>query len=115
VSIDPRLTATAFRVVAVFEALTWAGLLIGMAFKYLGNGSEAGVHFFGPIHGGAFMLYLALTLVAAFQLRWGVWPTLVALAASVPPLGTLPAEWWLRRTGRLTHRAEPAKTPEPVA
>ena len=47
------LTAPAFRVVAVFEAFTWAGLLVGMYFKYLGNGSELGVQIFGPLHGGA--------------------------------------------------------------
>ncbi|MFI6577914.1 DUF3817 domain-containing protein [Nocardiopsis sp. NPDC050513] len=114
-SIQPRTTATAFRVVAVVEAVTWAGLLVGMGFKYLGGGSEVGVHVFGPLHGGAFMLYVALTVAAALHLRWGIWPTLVALAASVPPLGTLPAEWWLRRTGRLDRPREAGRTPEPVA
>ncbi|WP_017547194.1 DUF3817 domain-containing protein [Nocardiopsis prasina] len=100
------LIARTFRVVAVFEAFTWAGLLVGMYFKYLGNGSELGVQIFGPVHGGAFMVYVVVALVAAYRLRWGVWPTLVALAASIPPLGTLPADWWLHRTGRLT---DPAK------
>lgn len=96
------LTARTFRVVAVFEAFTWAGLLVGMYFKYLGNGSELGVQFFGPLHGGAFMVYVVVALLASYLLRWGAWPTLVALAASIPPLGTLPADWWLHRTGRLT-------------
>jgi integral membrane protein len=96
------LTARTFRVVAVFEAFTWAGLLVGMYFKYLGNGSELGVQIFGPLHGGAFIVYVLVALAAAYQLRWGGWPTLVALAASIPPLGTLPADWWLHRTGRLT-------------
>ncbi|MGW5877508.1 DUF3817 domain-containing protein [Nocardiopsis terrae] len=96
------LTARTFRVVAVFEAFTWAGLLVGMYFKYLGSGSELGVQVFGPLHGGAFMVYVLVSLVAAYQFRWGMWPTLVALAASIPPLGTLPADWWLHRTGRLT-------------
>ncbi|WP_116246779.1 DUF3817 domain-containing protein [Nocardiopsis sp. FIRDI 009] len=113
-SIEPRLTATAFRVVAVVEAVTWAGLLVGMGFKYLGNGDETGVHVFGPLHGGAFMLYVVLTVAAALHLRWGLWPTLVALAASIPPLGTLPAEWWLRRTGRLDRPTEGDRTPEAV-
>ncbi|MFE1099256.1 DUF3817 domain-containing protein [Nocardiopsis alba] len=113
------LTAPAFRVVAVFEAFTWAGLLVGMYFKYLGNGSELGVQIFGPLHGGAFMVYVAVTLFAAVRLRWGVWPTLVALAASIPPLGTLPADWWLHRTGRLASGANAKndrdRSPEPVS
>ncbi|MBQ1084460.1 DUF3817 domain-containing protein [Nocardiopsis sp. B62] len=100
------LIARTFRVVAVFEAFTWAGLLVGMYFKHLGNGSELGVQIFGPLHGGAFMVYVLVALIAAYRLRWGVWPTLVALAASIPPLGTLPADWWLHRTGRLTDPAE---------
>lgn len=115
-SISPRVTAIAFRLVAVFEAFTWAGLLSGMYVKYLGNGSELGVHLFGPLHGGAFVVYVAVTLACALHLRWGVWPTLVALAASVPPLGTVGADWWLHRTGRLATRVgEEGKAPEPTA
>ena len=118
-SIKPRTTALAFRVVAVFEAFTWAGLLVGMYFKYLGNGSEVGVQIFGALHGGAFIVYVLVALGAAYQLRWGMWPTLVALAASIPPLATLPADWWLHRTGRLTPPEErtqkAAEEPEPAS
>ncbi|WP_067604184.1 DUF3817 domain-containing protein [Nocardiopsis listeri] len=110
------LSALAFRVVAVFEAFTWVGLLAGMYFKYLGNGSELGVQIFGPLHGGAFVAYGLVALLVAYRFRWGAWPTLVALAASVPPLGTLLADWWLHRTGRLNpERAKTGQTPEPVA
>jgi integral membrane protein len=116
VSISPRVTAIVFRVVAIIEALTWIGLLGGMYVKYLGSGSEAGVHLFGPLHGGAFVLYVVVTLAAALHLRWNLWATLVALAASVPPLGTLVADWWLHRTGRLAPRTEERdRAPEPVA
>ncbi|MDA0563862.1 DUF3817 domain-containing protein [Streptomonospora sp. S1-112] len=111
-SISPRVTAVAFRVVAIIEALTWIGLLAGMYVKYLGSRSEAGVEFFGPLHGGAFIVYVAVTLAAAVHLRWNVWSTLLALAASVPPLGTLAADWWLHRTGRL---APARRTPEPAS
>lgn len=115
-SISPRVTAAAFRVVAIIEALTWIGLLGGMYVKYLGSGDEAGVHLFGPLHGGAFVAYGVVTVAAAVHLRWGLWPTLVALAASVPPLGTLLADWWLHRTGRLAARAGGQdRSPEPVA
>ncbi|MUL44315.1 DUF3817 domain-containing protein [Streptomonospora sp. PA3] len=115
-SISPRVTAAAFRAVAIAEALTWVGLLGGMYVKYLGSGSEAGVELFGPIHGGAFLLYVAITLAAALHLRWNLWAALVALAASVPPIGTLAADWWLHRTGRLAARPDPREqAPDPVA
>lgn len=114
-SISPRVTAIAFRAVAIAEAVTWIGLLGGMYVKYLGSGSEAGVEVFGPVHGGAFLVYVAITLAAALHLRWNLWAALAALAASVPPLGTLAADWWLHRTGRLpTRPQERAPAPHPA-
>lgn len=99
---------TLFRAIAVIEACTWAGLLVGMAFKYLINGVETGVHVFGPLHGAAFVAYVGVTLLAARTFGWRLPWLLTALAASIPPLATWPFEAWADRTGRLT-------TPEPVA
>lgn len=113
-NIKPRTTALIFRVVAAFEAFTWAGLLLGMGVKYLGSGNEIGVQIFGPLHGGAFVAYGIVALVAALRFRWGVWPTLVTLAASIPPLTTLLADWWLHRTGRLVPLARTEQEAEPV-
>ncbi|MFI8527455.1 DUF3817 domain-containing protein [Promicromonospora sukumoe] len=95
-----------FAVVAWIEAFTWAGLLVGMFLKYVTETTEAGVWLFGRLHGGAFVLFVVVTLVVAVRLRWGWFRTLVALASSIPPLTTLVAEWWLKRTG---HLAEPAE------
>ena len=86
---NPRTAATAFRIVAVAEALSWLGLLAGMYVKYVPQTSEAGVQVFGPIHGGVFVAYVVVALVAGRVLRWDVRTTLLALAASVPPLGSL--------------------------
>lgn len=94
-----------FALVARIEAFTWAGLLVGMFLKYVTETTEAGVWLFGRLHGGAFVLFVAVTLFVAVKLRWGWFRTLVALASSIPPLFTLLAEWWLKRTGYL---AEPA-------
>ncbi|MFD6446580.1 DUF3817 domain-containing protein [Promicromonospora sp. NPDC060204] len=94
-----------FAVVAWIEAFTWAGLLVGMFLKYVTGTTEAGVWLFGRLHGGAFVLFVVVTLVVGVRLRWGWFRTLVALASSVPPLTTLLAEWWLKRTG---HLADPA-------
>jgi integral membrane protein len=90
-----------FAVVALVEACTWAGLLVGMFLKYVTETTEAGVWLFGRLHGAAFVLYVVVTLVAAARLRWGWLRALVALACSVPPLLTVPAERVLRRTGYL--------------
>jgi integral membrane protein len=97
-----------YAVVAWFEAFTWAGLLVGMFLKYVTETTEAGVWLFGRLHGGAFVAYGIVALIVAVKHRWGIWRTLVALAAAVPPLTTLLAEWWLRRTG---HLSEPAQIP----
>ena len=90
-----------FAVVALVEAFTWAGLLVGMVLKHVTQTTELGVAVFGRLHGGAFLLYVVVALVAAVRLRWPWWVTGLALAAAVPPLVTLPLERWLRRTGRL--------------
>jgi integral membrane protein len=90
-----------FERAAVAETVTWLALIIGMAVKYLGSGSETGVQVFGLIHGVMALVYAAVTLWAARTLRWGSRTLLLALLASVPPLGTLWFEAWAERTGRL--------------
>ena len=98
---NPRTVVLAFRAVAVAEALSWVGLLAGMYVKYVPQTSEAGVQFFGPVHGAVFVAYVLVALVAARVLGWSRWTTLLALAASVPPLATVVFERWAGRTGRL--------------
>jgi integral membrane protein len=99
--VNPRTAATAFRVVAVAEALSWLGLMIGMYVKYVPETTELGVQIFGPIHGGIFVAYVVAALVAARVLRWSIGTTLLALVASVPPLASVVFERWASRTGRL--------------
>ncbi|GLZ78516.1 hypothetical protein Afil01_33230 [Actinorhabdospora filicis] len=104
-----------FTVIAVVEAVTWAGLLAGMYFKHIADVTEIGVRVFGPLHGAAFVAYGVITLLTAIKLRWRLfsWTTFFALAASVPPFFTVLFELWARQTGRLTVRAEAAE-PERV-
>jgi integral membrane protein len=90
-----------FKVVAVAEALSWLGLLLGMYFKYVSQSGDLGVKIFGPIHGGIFMVYVLLTLLVARTMRWGRWTVVIGLACSVPPFATLAFELWAARTGRL--------------
>jgi integral membrane protein len=103
--VDPRTVVIAFRVVAVAEALSWLGLLAGMYVKYVMQTSEVGVHVFGPVHGGIFLVYVAAALLAGRVLRWSAGTMLLALVASVPPLATVWFERWATRRGRLPERA----------
>ncbi len=97
----PSAVALAFRAVALAEACSWVGLLFGMFVKYVMATSERGVQIFGPVHGGIFVTYVVVAVVAARVLRWNAGTTLLALAASVPPLVTLWFDRWATRTGRL--------------
>lgn len=110
---DLSTTAKRFRFIAILEALTWLGLLIGMAFKYIpADGNEIGVKVFGPIHGAVFVIYLIVTVLTAVKLRWNVVTTLLAAVASIPPFGTIVFEVWAARTGKLAElsSSEPTLT-----
>jgi integral membrane protein len=99
--VTPRTAATAFRIVAVAEALSWVGLLIGMYVKYVPETTELGVKVFGPIHGGIFVAYVVVALVASRVLRWSPRTTVLALVCSVPPLATAWFERLATRNGKL--------------
>ena len=96
-----RTIARLFRAVAIIEAITWAGLLVGMLFKYVITGDQLLVRVFGSLHGAAFLAYVPITLVAASRFRWRLGVTALGVAAAFPPLGTLFFELWVARTGRL--------------
>ena len=91
-----------FAAAAFIEAITWAGLLLGMLLKHGTHTTDQGVWLFGRLHGGAFLFYLAATLLAAVRMRWPWWAWALALLAAVPPLLTVPAEMLLRRQGLLS-------------
>ncbi|MBD0864012.1 DUF3817 domain-containing protein [Gordonia sp. zg691] len=122
---DLRTPAKRFRLVAVAEAITWAWLLVGMVLKRVNDDPEA-IAMPGATHGAVFVLFVIVALVTAFQLKWNAvtWElsvgsrrigvpivTLLALASSVPPFGTIVFEWWARRNGYLAElsTAAPAR------
>jgi integral membrane protein len=102
--VSPSTGAVVFRVVAIAEACSWAGLLIGMFFKYVVVFDDIGVKVFGPIHGALFVAYVVVTLLVARTFAWRLPTTLIALLASIPPLATL---WFERRAHRQGMLAEP--------
>ncbi|WP_127782636.1 DUF3817 domain-containing protein [Rhodococcus sp. X156] len=101
---DLRTPAARFRLVAVLEALSWAGLLVAMFFKWVLD-MEAGVPVMGPIHGAAFVAYVIVALLTMLALRWDVKVTALALVASVPPFGSIIFERWADKRGLLGDRA----------
>ncbi|MBF6357577.1 DUF3817 domain-containing protein [Nocardia higoensis] len=101
-SFDPRTVAGRFRLFAVLEALSWLGLLTGMAFKYLpAESNEIGVKIFGPVHGAIFVMFVLTALLTAREFEWNWKTTLLALASSIPPFFTVLFEVWAVRTGKL--------------
>lgn len=95
-----RTYAGWFRTVAVAEAVSWAGLLIAMVFKY-GFDQPLGVTIMGWIHGMVFTAYVVACLVVFSPLRWRFLDLVLGLAASVPPFGSVVFERWAARRGLL--------------
>lgn len=94
-----------FRLIACAEALSWVGLLIGMYFKYLGSPrTEVGVKIFGPVHGGVFVAFVVVALLAGRAFKWGLGTWLLALLGSIVPLGSVIFLIWADRSGRMGDR-----------
>ena len=109
-----RTVAGRFRFFAVLEALSWLGLLVGMAFKHLpAEGNEIGVKIFGPVHGGVFVLFVLTALLASRELEWTWKTTVLALLSSIPPFFTVIFEVWAVRTGKLGELSSAATTRSP--
>ncbi|GAA0925548.1 DUF3817 domain-containing protein [Nonomuraea longicatena] len=94
-----------FRLVAVAEACSWAGLLIGMFFKYVTESGELGVKIFGPIHGALFVLYCAGVVLSAREGGWSRGAVVLGLVCAVPPFTSL---WFERRMAKRTTLTQPA-------
>lgn len=98
-----RSVLPAFRLVANLEALSWAGLLVGMALKYgVAAGADVEIELvtlFGRLHGGLVIAYAGLAVAAAWIGRWNVRTTALALAATVPPFATVVFDLWAHRSG----------------
>jgi integral membrane protein len=102
-----------FRAIAIAEAISWTGLLVGMFVKYVVIKNPAGVEIFGPIHGAIFAVYLVMTIAVWLAFRWSTRTGVVGLLAGIPPFGTLIFERWATRTGRLSD-ADASAAPNPA-
>jgi len=99
---DRRTRVGWFRLIAMAEAVSWAGLLIGMYFKYLGTPrTEIGVKVFGMVHGLVFIAFVVAGLLVGMAVRWTLGTWLLALLASIVPLCSVIFLSWADRTGRI--------------
>ncbi|WP_197375131.1 DUF3817 domain-containing protein [Mycolicibacterium baixiangningiae] len=111
---DLRTPVGWLRLVGLLEAVSWVGLLLGMYFKYLGSPrTEVGVKVFGPVHGGVFVAFLVAAVVAGLALRWGIGTWLLALLASIVPLGTVIFLIWAERSDRMSGAVAVSATGRP--
>jgi len=112
---DLSTPAKRFRLVAIWEAVTWAALLIAMFFKWV-LGFEEAVRIPGMVHGIAgFLVFVGVAIITAFALKWDLKTTFLALVSSVPPFGTIVFERWAVRTGRLGELSAPGGRDESLA
>src|SRR3954469_23156853 len=99
---DLRTRVGWFRLIALAEALSWAGLLIGMYFKYLGTPrTELGVKVFGMAHGLIFIAFVVAGVLVGMAVNWTLATWLLALLASIAPPRSVIFLIWVDRTGRL--------------
>ena len=83
---DFRSAAGWFRMIALAEAVSWVGLLIGMYFKYLGTPrTEIGVKVFGMAHGLIFIAFVVAGVLTGIAFKWAAGTWLLALLASIVP------------------------------
>ncbi len=84
-----------FKIAALAEALGWTMLISGIAISYfITPGNNIAVQIAGHLHGGLFMIYIALALLVAPSLNWRPIRIILAGLASVPPYGSLLFEMW---------------------
>ncbi|MGY4712490.1 DUF3817 domain-containing protein [Mycolicibacterium sp. CBM1] len=116
---DIRGTAGRFRLVALAEAVSWVGLLVGMYFKYLGSPrTEIGVKIFGMVHGLVFIAFVVTAVLAGIAYSWRPVTWLLALLGSIVPLGSVIFLIWADRTAKLDGAQARGKaatdSPQPV-
>lgn len=103
-----RTPFSAFRVLAIAEAITWTLLITGLILRATLGWSLA-VTIGGGIHGFVFLAYGATAVLVALNNRWRPGPAVLAVGSAVIPYATIPTEIWLHRRGLLAGewRTEP--------
>ncbi len=96
-----RVTPRSFyRVVAIAEAVTWTGLLLGMVLKY-GFDLPVAVLITGSVHGLVFITYALTAALVGVNQRWSASRIAFAVFTAVVPYATIPFDRHLERKGLL--------------
>ncbi len=105
---DIRSTAGRFRLVALAEAVSWVGLLVGMYFKYLGSPrTEIGVKVFGMVHGLVFIAFVVAAVLVGIAYSWSARHVVAGVAGQhraagqcdLPHMGRSERPHWGREAG----------------
>ena len=103
-----------FRIAAIAEAVTWAGLLIGMFFSTSRSRTSSGRRSWSDA-GFVMGFYIITVFLVKPELPWGRRELAIGLAASVPPFATYFFERWVvaqaHELDRLDAAARPADQP----
>jgi integral membrane protein len=102
------LTVARFRLIATAEAVSWLVLIVATVAKH-GFGVEGATTVIGPIHGVIVLAYLAGVAFLREDVGWSGRQTLLAIAATVIPLGTF------RVVRDVERDLEDAEPPAPVS
>jgi integral membrane protein len=108
-----RVSPRAFyRTVAIAEAITWTGLLIGMALKY-GLDVPVAVLVAGSIHGMVFITYALTAVLVGVNQRWAAGRIAFAVATAIIPYATIPFDRHLERRRMLDGEWRHTATDDP--
>ncbi|SDQ90767.1 DUF3817 domain-containing protein [Microbacterium sp. cf332] len=107
-----RTPLTAFRSLAIAEAISWTLLILGLVIRSAFDLPVA-VTIGGGIHGFVFLCYGATAVLVAWNNRWSIVPTVCAVGAAIVPYATVPTEMVLRRRGLLAGEWRTEATEDP--
>lgn len=94
---SPRIL---FRILAIAEAITWAGLITAIILRSTGV-TDALVSPAGGIHGFVFLSYGVVTILVWINQRWRLGVGITGLISTVIPFATVPFDIWVDRKGLL--------------
>ena len=99
-------------IIGLLEGLSLIVLLfIAVPAKYLLAHDQL-VHVVGPIHGGIFLLYIVIAIIAVLEYRWSIGKFLLIVAASIVPFGFLYVEFRMIRPQQKLLNDSTADLPE---
>ena len=109
-------------IVGLLEGISLLALLIAVPLKYLffvGHSEirefgENMVHVIGPVHGGIFLLYVVIAVVATLEYEWGLGKFLLIVLSSIIPFGFLFVEFKLIRPAQKKLAENPDTQPSPA-